>query len=53
LIVNAGNEDETLPSLTEISIALDVPTLDDEGVPQRLPVDELNRAQPGLFLIVN
>ena len=53
MLYDAGSADETFPSLTVISMVLNVPTLDDEGVPDRRPVDELNPAQPGLFLIVN
>jgi hypothetical protein len=51
-IVNAGSETTVVPSVAEISTALNVPTLLAVGVPDSKPVDASNDVQDGLFAIV-
>jgi hypothetical protein len=53
VIVNAGSDRETFPSLTLMTIFPNVPTLAVVGVPWRRPVLPLNVAQPGRFEILN
>src|SRR5262245_58547559 len=51
VIVNAGSDAATRPSLTEITTLAKVPTLLASGVPLRAPVDALKLAQTGRFAI--
>ena len=52
-IAKAGSCEVTLPSLTLITMLLNVPTLEDVGVPCKRPVVVLNVAQAGRFVIEN
>jgi hypothetical protein len=53
VIVKAAREADAVPSLTEIVMPLNVPTLVDAGVPDNWPVAALNEAQAGMFAIEN
>ena len=53
VIVNGAREAEAVPSLTEIVMLANAPTLLSVGVPDNCPVVVLNRAQLGLFAIEN
>src|SRR5579864_4669959 len=48
-ILNAGSEADSWPSLTLITMFGNVPTLELEGVPLKVPVEALNAAQAGRF----
>lgn len=50
---NAGSETRVVPSVTEMTMPLQVRTCSANGVPASWPVDELNDAQPGLFVTLN
>ena len=52
LIVNAGSDFVTMPSLTLMTIFEYDPTWDVAGVPLRVPVELLNVAQPGFLAIL-
>ncbi|MBK7250084.1 MAG: hypothetical protein IPI06_04125 [Gammaproteobacteria bacterium] len=51
--LNAASEALALPSLTEITIPLVVPTSPEAGVPLSTPVEVENAAHVGLFVIEN
>jgi hypothetical protein len=53
VIVNGASEAEAVPSLTEMVMLANEPTLDDVGVPDSWPVEVLNEAQEGMFVIEN
>ena len=53
VIVNGASEAEAVPSLTEMVMLANEPTLDDVGVPDSWPVEVLNEAQEGMFAIEN
>jgi hypothetical protein len=53
VIVKGAREAEAVPSLTEIVMLANVPTLDDVGVPDSLPVEVLKEAQDGILAIEN
>lgn len=52
-MLNAGNDADALPSLTEITIFAYVPTAAVVGVPFKFPVEVLKNAHAGLLLIRN
>ncbi|HXQ21002.1 MAG TPA: hypothetical protein VN812_04965 [Candidatus Acidoferrales bacterium] len=51
VIVNGARDADAVPSLTEIVILANAPTLVDAGVPDSWPVVVLNEAQDGMFAI--
>src|SRR5690606_25313731 len=53
VIENSGSEALVLPSVTVMRMLLYVPTWFVPGVPSSRPVDVLNDAHPGLFVILN
>ncbi|HXQ21001.1 MAG TPA: hypothetical protein VN812_04960 [Candidatus Acidoferrales bacterium] len=53
VIVNGAREAEAVPSVTEIVMLANVPTLVDAGVPDSCPVVVLNEAHEGVFVIEN
>ena len=53
VIVNGASEAEAVPSLTEMVMLANEPTLDDVGVPDSWPAEVLNEAQEGMFVIEN
>ena len=48
-ILNAASEADACPSLTLITMFVNVPTYELGGVPLKVPVDVLKLAQPGRF----
>ena len=53
VIENAGNDAESDPSLTVMTMLLKVRTCVVPGVPESLPVEVLNEAQEGRLLTLN
>jgi len=53
VIVNGAREAEAVPSVTEIVMLANVPTLVDAGVPDNWPAVVLNEAQVGMLVIEN
>ena len=52
-MLNAASEAESCPSLTLITMFENVPTLELDGVPLKVPVEVLNVAQAGRFWTLN
>jgi hypothetical protein len=51
MTLKGASEDWACPSVTLMLISMYSPTADDEGVPDRRPVEALNDAQGGRFAI--